>query len=162
LKLPSKKSDRKALLSPATVTAQNAIKCNLLSVLDVITSEIKFIKIIHSPVNLLYSELVQLYTENPIMLYSHHDSEFRLIVSVLHQMTWLTKKIFKILAHYAHYTEYIYRYDWDEMTSEMSLDRKRYFRKKLDKFLWRICNRLNSLLDAQVSSSLIYLIVLRF
>lgn len=71
------------------------------------------------------------------------------------------KAIFDILAHYADYAEYCHRKLWPAFTKDMSLRRKKSMRwgtlrswiteqrQQLDKFLWRLQNRIASLVEQQ-------------
>jgi hypothetical protein len=96
---------------------------------------------LRNPGNLLFTEIFAHYTKNPLLIFSSHTSDD------------LKNNIFKILANYAHYIEYIYRYEWEELTNEMTIERKRNYRKKLDKFIWRINQRLTSIVDLSSSNS---------
>lgn len=89
----------------------------------------------------MFTEIFAHYKKNPLLVFSTHTSDD------------LKSNIFKILANYAHYIEYIYRYEWEELTNEMSVERKRNYRKKLDNFIWRINQRLTSIVDISSSNS---------
>lgn len=58
--------------------------------------------------------------------------------------------IYNILSHYSEYTEYLYRIEWDITTRQMSPRRKKMYRKKLDRFVWRIETRLSGIIEYQV------------
>lgn len=105
------------------------VKTSILRVLALVTAQPSILKYIHSPVNVLYTELVEIY--HNLM---PADDEYKLL-------------IYNILANWADYVEYLHRHRWREITKGMSVDRKESFRKKLDKFLWRIHNNLFSHLE---------------
>lgn len=138
--IPTKSKNKKQVYSPNADSVRNSTyksKCNILRIVETITKDLRLLKTVKNPVNLLYSEIVNYYRSNPTLAFSTNtDDEFHEIV-------------FKILVNYAHYTEYFYRYEWEDTTCEFSPERKRNFRNKLDKFLWRIHNRISSLLELQ-------------
>src|SRR5690348_1893734 len=90
---------------------------------------------ISSPVNLIFSELLLCQKEKLL----HSDDSFK-------------RLLFNILSHYSDYCEYFFRYEWVDITKKKNVESKKVIRKRIDKFLWRIQNRLSSLVDySQVS-----------
>ncbi len=55
--------------------------------------------------------------------------------------------LFNLLANWAGYVEYIHRTRWRETTKGMSYERKVNFRRKLDKFIWRVHNNIAAQMD---------------
>lgn len=56
--------------------------------------------------------------------------------------------LYQLLSNWADHVEFVHRNRWREITKGMSTDRKIHFRKKLDKFLWRVHNNLTSEMEA--------------
>lgn len=53
------------------------------------------------------------------------------------------KLLYNLLGNWADYVEYLHRNRWREITKGMPMERKIQFRKKLDKFLWRVHNNMS-------------------
>ena len=106
------------------------IKSWILRTLSKLTSYWECLAFIPNPVNFLYSELSV--TNRDGLL--NRDVDFNLIYSVL--------------ANYASYTESIHRNKWNNLCSFMDDDRKYSFRRKADKFIWRLYNRLSPSVEA--------------
>lgn len=56
--------------------------------------------------------------------------------------------LYQLLFNWADYVEYLHRNRWRDITKGMGTDRKIHFRKKLDKFLWRVHNNIGSHMEA--------------
>ena len=85
-----------------------------------------------NPVNLLFSELLVCHKD---AIFSY-DDVFRGL-------------IYTVLDNFSDLVEMNHIRDWDSLTQGMSGDRKQLFRKKLDKFVWRVFHRLTPAVEAK-------------
>ena len=73
------------------------------------------------------------------------DDDFRaLIYKVVHTTDGMLTQ--QVLTHYSESIEMFYKTEWDSLTRDMSLERKRNVRRKADKMIWRLENRIHSML----------------
>ena len=108
------------------------IKCWILRIFARVTEKWETLQLLPSPINLLFSEVL---VANKDCLLAR-DEEFRSL-------------LYKILSNFAFYYEYCHCIRWNELTNQMSSKQIQLYRRKLDKFLWRIRNRLSSAIEAR-------------
>ncbi|PRP83232.1 hypothetical protein PROFUN_09444 [Planoprotostelium fungivorum] len=116
------------------------IRSNILRLLGHIFTDELAIKKSYSPVNLLFSELMVSHKEKSLS----SDEEFRSL-------------IYKVLSPYAESVENFYKNEWESYTRDMSLERRRNVLRKTDKMIWRLENRMSSMLrDGTLNPSIRY------
>ena len=108
------------------------IKCSILRVLARLTRNWDYFDYIPNPVNLLFSELLVSYKE----MHLTYDNNFR-------------KLIYNVLTNYSDHVEYIHRFKFRTITADFSLERVKCYRRKLDKFVWRVYNHLLPSVEAK-------------
>jgi protein-tyrosine phosphatase len=111
------------------------IKSTILKAFARLTKYWEHFEFVPNPVNLLFSELLLSHKDNLCM----YDADF-------------TALIYQVLANYANYVSYLHCYRWKELTRGMSMEKMRLFRRKADKFVWRIYNRLAPAFEAREMS----------
>lgn len=65
------------------------------------------------------------------------------------------KVVYGALSNFAEYVEYYHRFRWAEMTKNMTYVRKINMRKKLDRYIWRLHQRLLPAIEANVKHFII-------
>jgi hypothetical protein len=98
--------------------------------MDVLLSEYTLLQQVQSPINFLYCELMTCFREKLL----RDDKVFQSL-------------LFRVLAHYADYTEHFHKDHWEERTNGLSVSKRLATRKKLNLFLWRINQRLSCMLQ---------------
>lgn len=68
----------------------------------------------------------------------------------------LVPLIYEILQNNADNVETVHAKSWEKLTVGMTADRQVNFRRKLDLLLWRLRERINTCLDANVSDKNIF------
>lgn len=116
-------------LAPKVLGFRNScyykIKCSILNIFARLTKHWQYFDFITNPVNLLFSELLVSYRDC-LLLY---DDDFR---GLIHS----------VLANYAQYVEYLHCMCWKKTIEGMTIEQTKRFRKRLDKFVWRVHHRL--------------------
>eukprot|EP01132_Coremiostelium_polycephalum_P007428 gene7428-9130_t len=106
------------------------VRCNILKTVIASTSyNLWLLQHVHNPINLLYSEVLLIHKG-----IVPSDKEY-------------LKLLYQLAGNWADYVEYIHRIRWNDVTKEMTPERKVTFRKKLDLLLWRINNALMNMLE---------------
>ncbi len=95
-----------------------------------------YLQLTRNPVNLLFMELTMLHKDKDLILKSDDET---------------VPLIYAILQNNADNVEAVHGKYWDKLTVGMSPDRQVTFRRKLDLLLWRLRERINTCLDANVS-----------
>jgi hypothetical protein len=122
------------------------VKCAILETITGLTVYREFMEYIKVPVNLLFVELVGLMsqlkgsggiTRGAVATGGLYDEHY-----------WGV--IYGALSNFAEYVEYCHRFKWSDLTLALTYPEKINFRKKLDRFIWRLHQRLIPAIESMV------------